>query len=231
VFLHGGGFVIGDLETHDAVCRALTNRAQCVTLSVDYRLAPEHPAPAAGDDCYAATNWAYDNAKSLGVDPKRLAVGGDSAGGNLAAVVALMARDRSGPPIGFQLLIYPATNAAFDTYSHKTFTDYFLTHEDCVYFWNQYSPSEAGRADPYVSPARANSHRGLPPALIITAEFDPLRDEGEAYAEILRAAGGSAKATRYDGMIHGFYSMAGILDQAKAAIEESAAALRAAWRS
>ncbi len=229
VFYHGGGWVIGDLDTHDNACRALTNGARCVTVAVDYRLAPEHKFPAAVDDCYAATAWAVEHASELGADPSKVAVGGDSAGGNLAAVVALAARDRGKPKLAFQLLIYPATDGALDTYSHKTFKDYFLTDGAVRYFWGHYVRGEADKRDPLASPALAKSLRGLPPALIITAEFDPLRDEGEAYGEKLRAAGVPVTTTRYNGMIHGFFTMTGVLDQGKKAIEEASSALRKAF--
>ncbi|HTR64085.1 MAG TPA: alpha/beta hydrolase [Candidatus Binataceae bacterium] len=226
VFYHGGGWTIGDLDTHDAACRSLTNGARCVTVSVDYRLAPENKFPAAVDDCYAATVWAAEHAKELGADPGRIAVGGDSAGGNLSAAISILARDRGKPAIKFQLLIYPATDGALDTYSHKTFREYFLTDEAVRYLWGCYLRDEADKKDPLASPALARSHKGLPPALIITAEFDPLRDEGEAYGEKLRAAGVPVSVTRYDGMIHGFFTMAGVLDQGKKAVAQASEALR-----
>ena len=229
VFFHGGGWVIGDLDTHDNACRQLTNRAKCVTVAVDYRLAPEHKFPAAADDCYAAAVWAADHAREFNADASRIAVGGDSAGGNLSAVVAILARDRGKPSIKFQLLVYPATDGALDTYSHQNFKEYFLTDKAVQYFWGHYIRSEADKKDPIASPALAKSHKGLPPALIITAEFDPLRDEGEAYGEKLRAAGVPVTVTRYDGMIHGFFTMTGVLDQGKKAIEEASAALRKAF--
>jgi acetyl esterase len=228
VFFHGGGFVIGDLDSHDAACRALTNQAGCVTVAVDYRLAPEHKFPAAVDDCYAAAKWVSDHARELGSDPARMAVGGDSAGGNLSAVVSLLARDRGGPKIAFQLLVYPATDMACNTYSHKTFTDYFLTDRAIRYFLGHYLRGEADRKDPTASPALAASHKGLPPTLIITAEFDPLRDEGEAYGEILRKAGVPVTVTRYDGMIHGFFTMGMVLRQGGEAISQASGALRTA---
>ena|SRR5208282_4435503 len=230
VFYHGGGWVIGDLDSHDSACRQLTNQARCVTVAVDYRLAPENKFPAAVNDCYAATVWAADHARELGADASRLAVGGDSAGGNLSAVVSILARDRGKPAIKLQLLIYPATHGALDTLSHKTFTDYFLTDKSVRYFWDHYVRNEVDRKDPLASPALAKSHKGLPPALIITAEFDPLRDEGEAYGEKLRAAGVPVTVTRYDGMIHGFFTMTGVLDQGKKAVAEASAALRKAFR-
>lgn len=228
VFFHGGGWVICNLDTHDGICRALTNKARCVTVSIDYRLAPEHKFPAGVEDCFAATKWVAAHAKELNADANRLAVGGDSAGGNLSAVISQLARDGGGPKIAFQLLIYPATEAELDTYSHKTFTNYFLTKDDVIYFWKHYLRSAADRKDPRVAPALAKSFKALPPALIITAEFDPLRDEGEAYGETLRKAGVPVTVTRYEGMIHGFVSMYEVLDKGKLAIEESAEALRKA---
>jgi acetyl esterase len=231
VYYHGGGWVIGDLESHDAACRALTNGARCVTVAVDYRLAPEHKFPAAVDDCYAATLWASENASSLNADARRLAVGGDSAGGNLAAVVSLVARDKGTPPIAFQLLVYPATDGALNTWSHKNFLDYFLTHEAVVYFWNHYVRTEADKRNPLASPALASNLKGLAPALVITAEFDPLRDEGEAYGRRLREAGVPVTVTRYDGMIHGFFTMGDALAAGKRAMAEACEALRRAFGS
>lgn len=229
VFFHGGGFAIGSIEGYDELCRALTNAAGCIMVSVDYRLAPEHKFPAAVDDCYAATKWVAENANAIGGDPTRIAVGGDSAGGNLAAVVALMARDRGTPPLVYQLLVYPCTNfAAFDTPSHRENAEgYFLTKDDMVWFMDLYLRSEADAHNPYASPLRAQDLRGLPPALVITAEFDPLRDEGEAYAARLREAGVPVICTRYNGMIHGFVIMP--FDQMRKARQEVAAGLRSAF--
>lgn len=230
VFFHGGGWVICDLETHDGVCRALTNAAGCVVVSVDYRLAPEHKFPAAVDDAFAATEWVAANASAIGADASRIAVAGDSAGGNLAAVVSQIAKGRGGPHLAFQLMIYPVTDHNFDTASYIENADgYFLTKDGMKWFWDHYLPSEEAGQDPQASPLRANDLSGLPPALIITAEFDPLRDEGEAYAARLAEAGVPAKNTRYDGMIHGFFSMAALLPQARQAIDEAATALREAF--
>jgi acetyl esterase len=230
VYFHGGGWVIGNIESHDAPCRALANAAGCVVVSVDYRLAPEFKYPAAAEDCYVATRWVAENAAALGVDPQRIAVGGDSAGGNLTAVVSLMARDRGGPPLIFQLLVYPVTDYAYETVSYQENADgYLLTRASMVWFWDHYLPGEDAGAEPYASPIRAKDLTGLPPALVITAEFDPLRDEGEAYAARLQQAGVPVTLHRYDGMIHGFFQMAGVLEPGKAAIEESAQALRAAF--
>jgi len=231
VYFHGGGWVIGGLESHDGVCRSLANAAGCAVLSVDYRLAPEHKFPAAVDDCYAAASWAVANAATLGADATRIGVGGDSAGGTLSAVVAQLARDRGGPALRFQLLVYPATEAAFDTPSYReNAAGYFLEVDGMRWFYDHYLRSDADRADPRASPLRARDLRGLPAALVITAEFDPLRDEAEAYAARLREAGVPVTLTRYHGMIHGFFGMAPLLDQGKQAIAEAAAALRAALR-
>ena len=228
LYFHGGGWVIGNIESSDALCRILTNAAGCIVVSVDYRLAPEHPFPAAVDDAYHAAMWAAANAASFGGDPLRLAVGGDSAGGNLAAVVAQIARDRGKPAIRFQLLIYPVTDAACDTPSYSENADgYFLTRDAMQWFWNHYARSDADRNHPYASPLRASNLAGLPAALVITAEFDPLRDEGERYAERMRAAGTPVQLTRYDGMIHGFFAMGAMIDQGRTAIQQSAEAMRA----
>jgi acetyl esterase len=229
VYFHGGGWVLGGLETHDRICRSLANGAGSVVVSVDYRLAPEHKFPAAAEDCYAATAWAAGNAASLGADPARVAIGGDSAGGNLTAVVAIMARDRGGPRLRHQLLVYPVTDATFDTPSYReNATGYFLETDGMRWFWNHYLTGDADRTNPLASPLRGDL-RGLPPALVITAEYDPLRDEGEAYAARLREADVPVTLTRYHGMIHGFFGMGALLDQGKAAIREAAAALRAAF--
>jgi acetyl esterase len=230
VYFHGGGWVVGDIASSDGLCRILANAAGCMVVSVGYRLAPEHPFPAAADDAFESTLWVAKNASVFGGDPSRLAVSGDSAGGNLAAVVALMARDRGKPAIRFQLLIYPVTEGSCETPSHSENGEgYFLTKDAMKWFWNHYVPNKADRSHPYASPLRASSFADLPEALVITAEFDPLRDEGERYAERLRSAGVPVQLTRYNGMIHGFFSMSSILDQGKAAILQSAAALRAAF--
>ena len=231
VYYHGGGWVIGDLETHDNTCRDLANQAQCIVVSVDYRLAPEHKFPAAAEDCYAATKWVAENGASINADASRLAIGGDSAGGNLAAVVSLMARDRGGPHIIYQMLIYPATDYFIPGTNsiRENGEGYFLTRDDMVWFWNHYSTSEEDANNPYMAPLRAKDLHNLPSALVITAEYDPLRDEGEMYATRLQEAGISVTATRYNGMIHGFFGMTDILDQGKAAMAEASAALRSAF--
>lgn len=227
VFFHGGGFVFCNVDSHDGVCRSLANGAGCVVVSVDYRLAPEHPYPAAPEDCYAATEWVAAHADELDIDPARMAVGGDSAGGNLAAVVALMARDKGGPTLRYQLLVYPVTNRNFKTGSYKENADgYFLTSAMMQWFWQQYAPAEERAAEPYASPMRAKDVSGLPAGLCITAGFDPLRDEGEAYAAKLRAAGVELQIQRYDGMFHGFFSMTTLLDVAREAMSDACTALR-----
>ena len=229
VFFHGGGFVFGEIESHDMTCRALANASGCVVVSVGYRLAPEHKYPAAADDCYAATAHVAAHADEFGIDPSRLAVGGDSAGGNLAAVVSQMARDRGGPSIAFQLLVYPVTDHNFETASYRDNAEgYLLTTNAMRSLWAHYLNDPSDGAQPYASPLRASDLRGLPSALVITAEYDPLRDEGEAYAKALQAAGVPVTLHRYDGMIHGFYQMFPMLAAGRAAIDESAAALRKA---
>jgi acetyl esterase len=229
IYFHGGGWVIGDIASSDGLCRTLANASGCIVVSVGYRLAPEHPFPAAADDAYHAMLWVSENASGFGGDPSRIAVCGDSAGGNLAAVVALIARDRGKPAIRYQLLIYPVTDAACDTPSYEENAEgYFLTKDAMQWFWKHYVQNSADRSHRYASPLRAASFEGLPPALVITAEFDPLRDEGEQYAERLRAAGTPVTLRRYNGMIHGFFAMGAVIDQGKLAIQHAAAALRAA---
>ena len=228
VYFHGGGWVICSLETHDAVCRLLAKQTPAIVVSVDYRLAPESKFPAAAEDCYAAACWVAEHAAAIGGDPKRFAVGGDSAGGNLAAVVSLMARDRAKPKIGFQLLIYPVIDHGYDTASYRENADgYLLTKESMAWFWNHYLAGADDGANPYASPLRAKSLADLPPAMVVTAEFDPLRDEGEAYAERLRKAGVPVKLKRYAGLIHGFFSMTGVFEQAHETVAAAAAEIRA----
>ncbi|MCP5181422.1 MAG: alpha/beta hydrolase [Pseudomonadales bacterium] len=227
LFFHGGGWVIGSLDSHDETCRLLCSGSGLKVVSVDYRLAPETRFPGAVEDCYDATQWVASHAAALGIDASRIAVGGDSAGGNLAAGVALMARDQQGPAIAFQLLIYPVTDARFDTASYIANAEgYLLSRRAMQWFWNHYVPREEERTNPYASPLRAASLADLPPALVLTAEFDPLRDEGEAYAAALRKAGVAVQATRYDGVVHGFFGMPANVAKARAAIDQATRALR-----
>jgi acetyl esterase len=226
VFMHGGGFVLCDLDSHDGICRALANASDAVFVAVDYRLAPEHPFPAPVEDSYAVLRWVADNAAELGVDPDRLGVFGDSAGGGLAAAVALVARDRGGPHLGLQVLVYPMLDTDCDTPSHLgTGPGYFLKSAEVQWYWKRYL-ADADPTDPYASPAHATDLGGLPPALVVTAEHDPLRDEGEAYAEALRAAGVEATTSRYDGVFHSFLSFLAVLDEATAARDEIGAAIK-----
>ncbi|MGI8552278.1 MAG: alpha/beta hydrolase [Dehalococcoidia bacterium] len=230
VYFHGGGWVIGSIETHDAAVRALAKAAGCIAVSVDYRLAPEHKFPTAAEDGYAATRWVAENAASFGGDPARIAVAGDSAGGNLSAVVALMARDRRGPHLVYQALIYPVTDHSYETASYRENAEgYLLTKSSMVWFWDHYLNNEADGRNPYASPLQATDLHSLPPALVVTAEFDPLRDEGEAYARRLHEAGVPVIQRRYDGLIHGSFQMAGVLEQGARMLHETATALRTAF--
>jgi acetyl esterase len=229
VYFHGGGWVIGNIDSHDDTCRRLATLSGSIVVSVDYRLAPEHRFPAAVDDCFAATQWVAEHAAELGGDPDRLAVAGDSAGGNLAAVVSLLARDVGSPRIQHQLLIYPAVDMTTSWPSHQENGEgYFLTLRDMEWFSGHYVADPADREDFRASPLRASSHAGLPSATIITAEFDPLRDEGEAYGEKLRSEAVPAEVRRYDGVVHGFFGMGAIVDAGRDANEYAGAALKAA---
>lgn len=231
VYYHGGGFVLGGLDSHDALCRALAVGAGCRVLSVDYRLAPEAKFPSASDDALAAARHVHEHASELGVDPARIAVGGDSAGGNLAAVTALRVRDEGGPPLALQLLMYPVTDwRSMDRPSYADNAEgYYLTRRGCVWFRDHYVRSEADHGHPHLSPLAADSLEGLPPALVITAEHDPLRDEGEAYASALEAAGVPTTLTRYDGTIHAFVSLHAFLQVGRRAMAQATDALRAAF--
>jgi acetyl esterase len=230
VYYHGGGWVIGSLETHDAVCRALTNAVDAVVFSIDYRMAPEHPFPAPMDDAFAALKWIHANATDLGIDPSRVAVAGDSAGGNLAAVVGQLARDAGGLPVCFQLLIYPVTDHEFTSASMNDNAEgYFLTRDAMRWFYSHYLNDPGEGDDARVSPIRASDLSGLPPAFVITAEFDPLRDQGVAYATAMRDAGTTVAAHTYDGMFHGFLSMVDWIDAGKVAFDDAVEALRAAF--
>lgn len=227
VYYHGGGWVIGDVATHDPFCCTLANATGWRVMSVDYRLAPENKFPAAVDDAYAAAQWAFANVEAVcgGVEP--IAVGGDSAGGNLAAAVCLMARDRKTFHPALQVLVYPATDYSFDTPSYwENAEGYLLSRADMKWFWDCYLAHPEDGGNPYASPLRAIDFRDLPPALILTAEYDPLRDEGEEYADRLRAAGVAVKLVRYPGMIHAFVRRTKQFTQAWAAIREVAEALR-----
>lgn len=219
VYFHGGGWALGSLETHDATCRALTNAAECVVVSVDYRLAPEHPFPAGVEDCYAAVRWVAEHPGAVHGAPDQIAVGGDSAGGNLAAAVAQVARDFDGPDLTHQVLMYPVTDYSFDTTSYEENAEgYFLTRAYMEYFWDHYLQSDLDGQNPYASPLRARDLEGLPPATVLTAGFDPLCDDGIAYADRLESAGVSVAHRNYDDMIHGFASMLN-LDVARQAVE------------
>jgi acetyl esterase len=231
LYMHGGGWVIGDLDTHDRECRILCNDTPCVVVALDYRLAPEHPYPAAVDDAWAALEWIARNATEIGADPQRIAVGGDSAGGNLAAILALRARDRKQPALRAQLLVYPSVAGELLAYpSHQeNATAPFLPLDSMRYFRRHYLGAVEKTDDPEVAPILAASHRDLPPALIITAEFDPLRDEGRAYAQKLEADGVEVQLIEYAGMPHMFYQLSPVLEEGKAALRESAAALRKAF--
>lgn len=227
VFFHGGGYTLGDIDTHDTLCRQLCDQAGIAVVSVDYRLGPEHKFPAAHVDCYAALQWVVAQARALGIDPARIAVGGDSAGGNIAAACTLMARDAGGPPLAFQLLIYPATDFRCIAPSHKRNGEgYLLTSTLIDYFCACYLTSEADRLDWRLSPLLAASHAGLPPALVLTAGYDPLVDEGREYAEQLRAAGGQVEYVCFEGQLHGFITMGRFIAQANEAVTLCASRLR-----
>ena len=227
LFIHGGGWIVGSIATHDNICRRLSNYARAVVVSVGYRLAPENKFPAALEDVYAALQWARSEAGSFGGDPARIAVAGDSAGGNLAAAVCLVTRDRGGPPIRFQALAYPGLDASnLDRESYRlNGRGYFLTKSAIERIIPLYVNKAAEVLDPYVSPLLAGDVGGLPPGLVMTAEFDPLRSEGEAYAARLSESGIPCRAHRYNGMIHGFMSFTGLLTQAGQAIGEMATAI------
>ena len=228
VYYHGGGWVIGNPDTHDSVCRNLANKTPCVVVSVDYRLAPEHKFPAAVEDCYAATLWVSKNADRINGDPARIAVGGDSAGGNLASVIPIMARDKGEPDIVFQLLVYPMNDlSSFGTESYKAHGEgYLLTTDSCEWYRNHYLSSIEDRTNPLASPILTSDLKGLPPALVILAALDVLHDEGAAYADRLKKAGVPVTVSCYDGAIHAFLNMIEVTDLAMAAIDEASGALR-----
>ncbi len=230
VWFHGGGWVVGDLDSADATARHLTVGAGRIVVSVDYRLAPETKFPGPAEDCYAATQWVAENATQINGAATNIAVGGDSAGGNLAAAVSLMARDRGGARPVLQLLVYPVTDRDFRSASYRDNADgYQLTRDTMIWYWDHYLAAEDDAANPYAAPLQARDLAGQPPALVITAEFDPLRDEGEAYAQRLQAAGVATTCTRYDGMIHGFFGMSAVVDKGRQAMDQASAALKAAF--
>lgn len=231
MFYHGGGWVQGGIATHDNLCRILAAKSGAVVISVEYRLAPENPFPAGVNDAYGALKWAHSSAELLNIEPRKIAVAGDSAGGNLAAVVCLMSRDKKWPPVIFQALIYPGLNSAhLNTESYKNFASGYLLEKSAVErLINMYLPEGRDRAHPYVSPLLAADHSALPAALIISAGFDVLRDEGTAYVLKLKNAGVAARQIVYPGMIHGFISADRFLPQAGQATDEIAAALKAAY--
>lgn len=230
VYFHGGGWTIGDLDTHDVLCRDLADEGRCAVVSVDYRLGPEHRFPAAVDDALAATRWVMAQAQAWGLDARRVAVGGDSAGGNLAAVVALAWRDAQEPvPLHFQLLIYPATDMRAVAPSHTTNGQgYLLTADTIAYFRSQYL-GPAQYSDWRASPLLHDDLSGLPPALVLTAGFDPLRDEGRQYADALSASGTVSQYVCFERQIHGFITMGRVIDEANTAVGLCATALRRAW--
>jgi acetyl esterase len=229
VYYHGGGFVIGDLDTHDVLCRQLANGAGCAVLAVDYRMAPEFPFPYAVEDCLAATYWARRNSESLGLDAARLGVGGDSAGGNLAAVISHLGRDAGDLPIAFQLLIYPATDQRLGAPSHQTNGEgYLLTRDTIAYFMNHYIPDKAFNLDPRASPLLHTDLSRLPPAFVLTAGYDPLRDEGLQYSQALSKAGNRVTHICFERQIHGFILMGKVLEEADAAVAICASELRRA---
>jgi acetyl esterase len=230
VYFFGGGWTLGSLDTCDAICRSLTNAARCVTVSVQYRLAPEHPFPAAVEDCYAGTRWVAEHAADLGADAGRVAVGGDSAGGNLAAAVTLLARERQGPRLCHQLLVYPNTDYLSDTASLREAVDPLLFNRWSVdWYWSHYLADQRDGLSPLASPLRSADLSALPPASVLTAEFDPLRDQGEQYAQRLREAGVPVEARRYPGMAHGFFAMGGVLSAARESIAYAADRLAEAF--
>jgi acetyl esterase len=227
VYFHGGGWTIGDLDTHEVLCRELSNRSGCVVACVDYRLAPEHRFPCAVDDAFAATRWVHDNAADLKVDSTRLAVGGDSAGGNLAAVVALLARDAGDLPIVYQMLVYPATDMRCTLPSHRTNgSGYLLTSESITYYHDHYITDPVQDTDWRASPLLRGDLQGLPPSLVLTAGYDPLRDEGLAYAQHLSKAGNRCSYVCFERQIHGFITMGRVIEEANTAVALCAAELR-----
>jgi len=230
LWFHGGGFVIGDLDTHDSVCRLLADQADCMVVAVDYRLAPEFKFPAAVEDSHAAVRWVALHAKEIGADPERIAVGGDSAGANLATVVAILARNEGHPKLAFQLLVYPCTAPEPEMPSQRKFAEgYLLTRNSIVWFYQQYLRNQRDTKDFRFAPLVSDDLSSLPPALVLVAGYDPLRDEGVEYARRLIEAGNRVLLVNYEGMTHGFFLAGGVLDAAKRAVAQSAAALREAF--
>lgn len=234
VYFHGGGFVIGSLDTHDALARRLTDATDCAVLSVDYRLAPEHPFPAAVEDAHAAVEWVAEYGETVDLDPDQIAVGGDSAGGNLAAATTLTVQDRGGPALAHQVLLYPAVSTpvveSFESYAENA-EGYFLERATMEWFLDKYVQREADLRNEYFAPLLARDLSGVPPATVVTAGFDPLRDEGDAYADRLDAADVSVDHRTYEGMIHGFASMIGVIDAADDVVDVAATNLSAAFGS
>jgi acetyl esterase len=227
VYFFGGGWTLGTIDTSDAVCRSLANAAGCLVVAAGYRLAPEHKFPAAVHDCHAAVRWVAANAAAIGADPARIAVGGDSAGGNLAAAVTLLAREEGDLPLAGQLLVYPNTDHRSHTASLREGTDPYLFNATSVaWYWANYLATPEDGLNPLASPLRADSLAGLPPALVVTAEYDPLRDQAEEYARRLGREGVPVTLTRYDGMVHGFFCMGGELDAGRRALTQAADQLR-----
>lgn len=232
MYFHGGGWVLGNIETHDALCRRLAKESGSMVISVDYRLAPEHPFPAAFNDCYEATQYVANHAAEFGIDPERFALAGDSAGGNLAAAVTLKSLNDNMPTIHSQWLIYPVVEAKFDTASYQDFArDHGLTRSTMQFFWNQYAHSAKDRSNPYAAPMRAGTLKGLPFTQIITAEYDVLRDEGEQYAQRLKDAGVDVELVRFDGMLHGFIHFAAAFDDGKRALMDLGRAMQSRFRN
>ena len=232
VWLHGGGHVVGNIDSYDALCRQLALQADCLVVSVEYRLAPEHKFPAGVEDGFAALTWVGHHAVEIGGDPERIAIGGDSGGGNLAAVCVILARDAGFPKLAFQLLVYPRTAAWEDSASHHEFAEgYLLTRETILWFHNHCLNSDEDRKDWRWAPLDCPDLSRLPPALVIVGEYDPLRDEGIAYAERMRREGNTVELTNYAGMVHPFFSMGGAIDAGRRAIAQAARALKQAFRS
>ena len=232
IYFHGSGWVILNIEICDSFSRALANRSGCVVVAVNYQKAPEHKFPIPFEDCYAATRWVFDNAKPLGLDSNRIGIIGDSAGGNLAAAVTLRARDEDGPRIAYQVLVYPAVQYGWDTPSAVANAEgYLLQRATMRYYWTHYVNDPSDADNPYCSPLGAPDHSRLPPALIVSAEYDPLCDDGRNYAEKLEAAGVPVTFRLYEGMIHGFLWMSGVMDQSRALVDEIGREARSALGS